>query len=245
MKRIPRRDRATERWWKEHRRCVGELASRLRREKGWTQAELSNRAGVSLHWLRTLETNQLKFNYRMMNEIRVISALGFGTYELKDFYGRVGDMVRERIGPPPWIKPTQATSSEGGTGMKFLSRREFNRHFGLSVKAIRQAKNLSRRDLAASLQATRSTSESEDVFPRTVAAFGAATTRMREDLGLTKEQLAVRSRVPLEFVCNLEAARDTNPDIYLLYCLSFGLGVPLSTFWRRAEEFLSIGEENE
>jgi len=112
MKRRAPQDRATVRWWQEHHRCLGVLVSQLRTEKGWTQEELASRAGVSVHWLRTLETNQLKSNYRMMHEIRVISALGFGTYELKDFYGRVGDMVRETVGPPPWVKPTQATPSK-------------------------------------------------------------------------------------------------------------------------------------
>jgi hypothetical protein len=46
----------------------------------------------------------------MVHEIRVISTLGFGTYELKDFYGRVGDMVNKKIGPPPWVKSPSPTS---------------------------------------------------------------------------------------------------------------------------------------
>jgi len=106
MKRRRNLDPATKRWWEEHRRCCGLLVSQLRTEKGWTQGELAKRAGVSLHWLQTLEANQLKRNYRMLHEIRVISALGFGTDEIKDFYGRVGDMVKETVGSPPWLTNT-------------------------------------------------------------------------------------------------------------------------------------------
>ena len=129
--------------------------------------------------------------------------------------------------------------------MKHLSREEFNRRLGLNVKAVRRARRMSRSDLSASLQANISTSENEDEQLRTIAAFSATTTRMREDLGLTQKQLAARSRVSLEFVRNLEAARDPNPDMYLIYCLSYGLDVPFRTFWRRVEEFLLISEDDE
>ena len=128
-------------------------------------------------------------------------------------------------------------------GVKYLSRREFNRSFGLGVRAIRQAKGMSRLDLAVSLQGSLSTSRSEDEHLRTVAAFSATTTWMREEQGLTQDELAARSRVPLDFVRNLEAAKDANPDGYFLYCLSYGLGVPFSTFWQRVEEFLLLPDD--
>jgi len=38
--------------------------------------------------------------------------LGFGTYEIKDFIGRVEDMVKETLGPPPWLKPAPKETSE-------------------------------------------------------------------------------------------------------------------------------------
>jgi DNA-binding transcriptional regulator YiaG len=127
--------------------------------------------------------------------------------------------------------------------VKYLSRREFNRRFGLGIKAIRQAKEMSRLDLAASLHGSLSRPRSEDEHLRTVAAFSAATTCMREEQGLTQDELAARSRVPLDFVRNLEAAKDTNPDGYFLYCLSYGLGVPFSKFRERAEEFLLLPDD--
>jgi transcriptional regulator with XRE-family HTH domain len=129
--------------------------------------------------------------------------------------------------------------------VKYLSRREFNRSFGLNIKTIRQARSISRPDLAASLRAAVRTSGTEHEHLRTVAASSAATTRMRENLGLTQEQLAARSRVPVEFVRSLEAAKDVNPDVYSLYCLSYGLGVSFPTFWQRVEEFLPIGKDEE
>jgi hypothetical protein len=48
----------------------------------------------------------------MQHEMQVISALGFGTYEIKDFIGRVEDMVKKTLGPPPWLKSVQTETSE-------------------------------------------------------------------------------------------------------------------------------------
>jgi DNA-binding XRE family transcriptional regulator len=82
----------------ERRRCNALVVARLRTEKGWTQAELAERAGVSLRWIKAMESNQLPRDYRMEHEIRVVMALGFGTYEIKDFYGLVDDMVDKNLG---------------------------------------------------------------------------------------------------------------------------------------------------
>lgn len=89
----------------ERRRCNALAVARLRTEKGWTQAELAERAGVSLRWLKALESNQLPHDYRMQHEIRVVMALGFGLYELKDFYGLVDDMVNKSLGQRRKGKP--------------------------------------------------------------------------------------------------------------------------------------------
>lgn len=82
----------------ESRRSKAVLVARLRTEKGWTQAELAERAGVSLRWIKAIESNQLPRDYRMEHEIRVVTALGFGTYKIKDFYGLVDDMVNKNLG---------------------------------------------------------------------------------------------------------------------------------------------------
>lgn len=82
----------------ERRRCNALVVARLRTEKGWTQAELAERAGVSLRWIKAMESNQLPRDYRMEHEIRVVMALGFGAYEIKDFYGLVDDMVNKNLG---------------------------------------------------------------------------------------------------------------------------------------------------
>jgi hypothetical protein len=52
-----------------------------------------------------MEMNQLNPNHRMSHEFQVITALGFGTYEIKDFYGRVEDMAKEKVGSAPWLEP--------------------------------------------------------------------------------------------------------------------------------------------
>jgi transcriptional regulator with XRE-family HTH domain len=113
MKKKRQFDAATNRWREEFRLCRGLLVSTLRAEKGWSQRELANRAGVSLAWLQAMETNQLKPRARMMLEFEVITALGFGTFEIKDFYRRVEDMVQEKLGPPPWLKPDSGKDHNG------------------------------------------------------------------------------------------------------------------------------------
>jgi transcriptional regulator with XRE-family HTH domain len=65
---------------------------------------------------------------------------------------------------------------------------------------------------------------------------------MRKEQGLTPEQLAKRSHVPVKFVRNLEAASDLNPDTYFLYCLTLGFGVSFHKFWHRVEALVGIPE---
>jgi transcriptional regulator with XRE-family HTH domain len=79
----------------ERRRCTGVVVAQLRAEKGWTQEELAKRASVAPRWLKALESNQLPRNYRLGTQFKVVEALGFGVYELKDFMGLVEDMVNK------------------------------------------------------------------------------------------------------------------------------------------------------
>jgi transcriptional regulator with XRE-family HTH domain len=53
---------------------------------------------------------------------------------------------------------------------------------------------------------------------------------IREQKGLTHEQVAERAKVPTQFVRDLEACKIHNPDGYYVYCLSFGLDVPYRRF---------------
>jgi DNA-binding XRE family transcriptional regulator len=113
MKKKRKFDAATNRWREEFRLCRGLLISALRTEKGWSQRELAERAGVSLPWLQAMETNQIRTHSRMVLEFDVITALGFETFGIKDFYRRVEDMVQEKLGPPPWLKPDSGKDHNG------------------------------------------------------------------------------------------------------------------------------------
>jgi transcriptional regulator with XRE-family HTH domain len=105
-------DAATQRYWEEFRRCRAELARELRMEQGLTQSELAKKAEVSLIWLKKMEENRLPRHYRMEKELQVISALGFGTFEIKVFYGRVGDKVEATVGRAPWLKKERRQNDE-------------------------------------------------------------------------------------------------------------------------------------
>jgi ribosome-binding protein aMBF1 (putative translation factor) len=124
-----------------------------------------------------------------------------------------------------------------------LTREEFNRNFAAVVRAIREARGVSQKEPAASLRANATpTTQREDEYLRSIAAISAVTTCMREERGLTIEQLAKRSHIPVEFVRNLEAKEDLKPDAYFLHCMTCGLGVSFSQFWRRVEGLLAIPE---
>ena len=52
---------------------------------------------------------------------------------------------------------------------------------------------------------------------------------------LTHKQVAERGKIPIRFVRGLEACKIHNPDSYLVYCLTFGLGIPYVSFEKRVE----------
>lgn len=125
-----------------------------------------------------------------------------------------------------------------------LTRDEFNQAFGAALKQAREVRGLSQEEAAAALSKNSiKTPQEEDEYLRTIAALCTVATSMREEQGWTPEQLAERSQIPVEFLRNLEAAKDFNPDPYFLYCLSWGLGITYSEFWRRAEELLLIPDD--
>ena len=47
--------------------------------------------------------------------------------------------------------------------------------------------------------------------------------------------MAERGAIPIGFVRDLEACKIYNPDSYLVYCLTFGLGIPYSRFEKRLD----------
>ena len=128
--------------------------------------------------------------------------------------------------------------------MKWIARKEFNRGVGAVLKVLREARGISQEELGEALtqKASNKTPEQEDEQLRTVAAICTVVSNMRKEQGLTPEQLAKRSHVPVKFVRNLEAAKDLNPDAYFLFCLAMGFGISFHNFWRRVEALAGIPE---
>ena len=128
--------------------------------------------------------------------------------------------------------------------MKWITRKEFNRGVGAVLKALREARGISQEELGEALRqiASNKTPEQEDEQLRTIAAICTVVCKMRKEQGLTPEQLAKRSHVPVNFVRNLEAASDLNPDTYFLFCLALGFGVSFHKFWHRVEALVGIPE---
>ena len=128
--------------------------------------------------------------------------------------------------------------------MKWIARKEFNRGVGAVVKTLREARGISQEELGDALtqNASNKTPKQEDEQLRTVAAICTVVSNLRKEQGLTPEQLAKRSNVPVKFVRNLEAASDLNPDAYFLFCLTLGFGISFHKFWHRVEALVGIPE---
>ena len=128
--------------------------------------------------------------------------------------------------------------------MKRITRREFNQGIGAVLKTIREARGITQEELGEALRqnASNKTPEQQDEQLRTVAAICTVVSNMRKEQGFTPEQLAKRSHVPVKFVRNLEAANDSNPDAYFLFCLALGFGISFHKFWHRVEALVGIPE---
>ena len=128
--------------------------------------------------------------------------------------------------------------------MKWITRREFNQGIGAVLKTLREARGISQEELGDALtqNASNKTPKQEDEQLRTVAAICTVVSNLRKEQGLTPEQLAKRSHVPVKFVRNLEAANDLNPDAYFLFCVALGLGISFHKFWHRVEALVGMPE---
>jgi transcriptional regulator with XRE-family HTH domain len=124
-----------------------------------------------------------------------------------------------------------------------MSREEFNQAIGAALSALRVERGLSQAEVAEGMNAFPKVDRQER-GTRAVAAYAALSIILRNEQGLTQEELAKRSHAPLEFVCDLEAGKDPNPDFYFLYCLSVGFDLSFTQFARRADVLLE-NETNE
>jgi len=116
-----------------------------------------------------------------------------------------------------------------------LSRQEFNRAIGDTLRAVRVDRSLSQEEAAERINAIpEAERRKRDIH--IVAVYGTLSVALREELGLTQKQLAKRSEVPLALLRDFEAGEDPNLELYFLYCLIAGFELSLSDFMRRAKE---------
>ena len=113
-----------------------------------------------------------------------------------------------------------------------LTRDEFNKGVGQAIKAAREAQGLSRAELAERM---REHLVDPEWYLRRLAALCTLAYHIRKQKKLTHKQVAERGKIPIRFVRDLEACKIHNPDSYLVYCLSFGLGVPYARFEKRVD----------
>ena len=113
-----------------------------------------------------------------------------------------------------------------------LTREEFNKAFGQAIKAAREAQGLSQAQLAERI---RQHPVDPEWYLRRLAALCTLAFQIRKQKKLTHKQVAERSKIPIGFVRDLEACKIHNPDGYLVYCLSFGLGIPYARFEKRVD----------
>jgi transcriptional regulator with XRE-family HTH domain len=123
-----------------------------------------------------------------------------------------------------------------------ISREEFNQAIGAALNALRAERGFSQGEVAESINAIPGIDRQER-STRAVAAFAALSIILRNERGLTQEELAKRSQVPAEFVCDLEAGNDPDPDFYFLYCISIGFDLSFTEFAHRAEGLSDIPDE--
>ena len=123
-----------------------------------------------------------------------------------------------------------------------ISREEFNQAMGAALSALRVERGFSQAEVAEGINAIPEV-ERQERGTRAVAAYAALSIILRNEQGLTQEELAKRSQVPREFVRDLEAGKDPNPDFYFLYCLSIGFDLSFTEFAHRAEELSDIPDE--
>ena len=113
-----------------------------------------------------------------------------------------------------------------------LTRDEFNKGIGQAIQALREARGLSRAELAKRM---REHPVDPEWYLRRLAALCTLAFHIRKQKKLTYRQVAERGKIPIRFVRDLEACKIHNPDSYLVYCLSFGLGIPYARFEKRVD----------
>jgi transcriptional regulator with XRE-family HTH domain len=116
--------------------------------------------------------------------------------------------------------------------MVLLTKEEFYRRLGQVLKSEREKLGLSRAQAAKQL--TQVLIDHERHL-RKIAALSVMVEHIRRQKGLSRKQVAQRGNLPVEFVRDIEAGKIFNPEMYLVYCLSYGLRISLSQFEKRID----------
>jgi transcriptional regulator with XRE-family HTH domain len=116
--------------------------------------------------------------------------------------------------------------------MVLLTKEEFYRRLGQVLKSEREKLGLSRAQVAEQL---RQVLIDHERHLRKIAALSVLAGHIRRQKGLSRKQVAQRGNLPVKFVRDIEAGKIVNPEMYLVYCLSYGLRIPLSQFEKRID----------
>jgi transcriptional regulator with XRE-family HTH domain len=111
--------------------------------------------------------------------------------------------------------------------MGLLTKEEFYKRLGQTLRRRREKRGLSRAQLAEQLNQMLIDPERH---LRRIAALSVMAERLRRKKGLTHEQVAERGKLPIEFVRGIEDGKIWNPEVYLIYCLAYGLHVSILSF---------------
>jgi transcriptional regulator with XRE-family HTH domain len=116
--------------------------------------------------------------------------------------------------------------------MPLLSKERFYQMLGQALQSAREKRGLSRAEAAEQLNKT---SLDPERLLRLVAARSVLAAHIRRQKGLTREQVAERGHLAVEFVRDMEEGKILDPEIYSLYCLSYGLRLSFAKFEAKVE----------
>ena len=118
-----------------------------------------------------------------------------------------------------------------------LTREDFYKRLGHALSQARLKRGLSQAEVAEGLNQVPIDPER---CLRRIAALSVMAGSIRRQKGLTRKQVAERGKLSVEFVRDMEAGKILNPEVYLVYCLSYGLGLPFSKFEKKVDRLSRI-----
>jgi len=118
-----------------------------------------------------------------------------------------------------------------------LTREDFYKRLGHALSQARLKRGLSQAEVAEGLNHVPIDPER---CLRRIAALSVMAGSIRRQKGLSRKQVAERGNLSVEFVRDLETGKIFNPEVYQVYCLSYGLGLPFSKFEKKVDRLSRI-----